>query len=60
MWYGSVPWKLGEIAQHGNFKLGIFAGLLMERFVTARFKIAGEGRWKYVGSARYSEPCYHC
>ena len=57
-WYGDVLWRPSEDALPGSFRWEIFVGLLMGRSVTARFKRAGEWKWKYVGSAKYSEPCY--
>ena len=56
--YKHVPWRQGEIAQLGNFKLDIFVGLLMGQSVMARCRKVGRRRWKYVGNAICSRAFY--
>ena len=56
--YTSARCRSGETVRHGNFKSGIFAGLLMVRYVMERCRRAGRRRWKCAESARYSCLCY--
>jgi hypothetical protein len=37
----NVPWRLGRIVRHGNFRLRMFAGLLMARSAKVKCKRAG-------------------